>query len=238
MLKIIYKSGWLTAILFLLTPIALFFFIAIQSGVGQVKSQFEDYQNIPQVTQLTELNNLPAKTIVLVRGQIENSTASDLLIYQERPTPGRETTYEELFAQIFPQFELALPDGSLTILPSTTRDRVIQHALHSLSAGDQIRDGFRDGDTVMVMGQWRSGTSPTLVEVTGITSLDKEQYLTEWRADFQKIEWLRDGLGLFTLFGIIVLVWQWRRAKTDPPAAEEEAWPTQTNEAAPTASQS
>lgn len=238
MLKTFHKNGWLTAILLLLTPITLIFFIGIQSALGEVKSQFEDYQNIPQVTQLGELNKLSADTVVLVRGQIEDSNTSDILIYQERPTPGRETTYEELFAQVFPQFKLTLPDGSLLALPSTTRDRVIQHELHSLPVGDRIRDGFKDGDTVMVMGQWQPGASPGLIEVTGITSLDKAQYLSEWRADFQKIEWLRDGLGLFTVIGIIVLVLQWRRTKTTPPTAKDEAWPAQTNETAPTTSQS
>lgn len=238
MTKFIPKNGWVTAVLLLLTPVTLIFFIGIQSALGGVTSQFEDYQNIPQVTQLAQLSNLPAGTKVLVRAQIKAAAASDLIIYQERPTPGRETTYEELFAQVFPQFELVLTDGLLPALPSQTRDRVIQHELHTIPAGDRVHTGFKVGDTVMVQGQWQPGADPALIEVTGITSLDKEQYLAEWRADFQKIEWLRTGLGLFTVFGIIVLVLQQRRNRINPPAAEDEVWPAQTSETAPTASQS
>lgn len=238
MLKFISKNGWLTAVLLLLTPITLIFFIGIQAALGGVKSQFEAYQNIPQATHLAQLNRLPAGTAVLVRGRLVDSSASDLLIYQERPAPGRETTYQEQFNQVFPQFDLALADGSLPVWPSQTRERVIQHELHRQPADDRVRTGFRAGDTVTVQGQWQPGPVPSLVEVTGLTSLEKAQYLAEWQADFQKIEWLRNGLGLFTLFGLIVLALQWRRAKTNPPAAAEEAWTTPSNETAPTASQS
>lgn len=238
MLKVISKSGWLTAVLLLLTPISLIFFVGIQSALGSVKSQFEAYQNIPQVTQLAQLSSLPAGTVVLVRGQLEAENRSNLIVYQERPAPGRETAYQEQFNLIFPGFELALPDGSLPIWPSETRERVIQHELHSVPAGERIHTGFKGGDTITVLGQWQPGPTPTLVEVTGLTSLDKAHYLAEWQSDFQKIEWTRNGLGLFTLFGLIVLVWQWRRAKTNPPTAEEDAWTAPTNETAPTASQS
>jgi hypothetical protein len=238
MLKFILKNGWLTAAFLLLTPVSLIFFIGIQSALGQVTGQFAAYQNIPQATQLVQLSHLPAGAVVLVRGQIEGSAGTDLLIYQEHPVPGQETAYQEPFAQIFPQFGLTLPDGSLPILPSQSRERVIQHELHTVPAGDKLQAGFKAGDTVMVMGQWQPGPAASLIEVTGITSLDKDQYLAEWQTDFQKIEWLRNGLGLITLLGLIVLVMQWRRAKTNPPSAEGEVWPTQTQETAPTASQS
>jgi hypothetical protein len=242
MMNYIRQSGWLAALLLFLTPITFIFFVGIQSAYGQVKSQFEAYQNIPQVTQLAELRRLPAGTIALVRGRIEGSptaeAVSNLIIFRERPAASREVGYQEDFARVFPEFHLTLPDGLLTVLPSQSRAQVIQHEPHTIPAGERMFTGFSVGDMVTVQGQWQPGAQPVLSEVTGITSLDQARYLAEWQADFQKVRWARDGLGLFTLLGVIGLIVQFRRAKTKPPLVEEEPWAAQTTETIPTASRS
>jgi len=213
----------------------LIVFLGSQMAYSQVKSKFEAYQNIPEITTLAELENLPVGQLVMLRGRISEATplhngtlTSDLIIYQERPTDGREVRYQEEFPLIFPEFVMELPDGTLPIIPSLTREHIIQNELHTVTDGDRQRTGFRIGDVVTVQGQWQS---PALNEVTGITSVHKQALLAEWEIAFQQVRWARNGSGLLTLLSIALLVLQLRRAKAIKKEAEE--WQTPTTTTAP-----
>lgn len=208
MLKLLGGSGWVTGLLIFSMPIMLVFFLGSQMAYSQVNSQFETYQNIPEVTSLAQLETIPAGQVIMVRGQIAvtpPNAATNLVIYQERPTEGREVRFGEKFSLVFPQVELSLEGGQIKISPSLTRERVIQHELHSVAQGELTLTGFRPGDLVTVQGEWQPA-STTLNEATGITGADKASLVAEWQDSFRKVGWVRNGLGLLTLAGLVLLV--------------------------------
>ncbi len=238
MQKFMRVNGWLGGLLIFSMPILLLFFLGTQMAYSQVSSRFEIYQTIPEVTRLADLAALPAGQITMLRGQIAESNPvehpSGLLIFQERPTNGREVRFREEFNLIFPQFDMHLPDGVITISPSETYKQIIQHEIHSVPDGDLTRTGFEPGDTVTIQGQWQP-TASTLAEVTGITGADKAGLMAEWQDSFQKVAWARNILGFFTLLSIMLLVIQIRRSRANPLTEEDEsAWTTPTTETAPT----
>lgn len=236
--KLVGKINWVTGLLIFSMPVMLVFFLGSQMAYSQVKSQFETYQNIPEATRLADLKSIPAGQVVMLRGQIAASSmsaaGSELLIFRQRPGEGREVRFGEEFNLIFPEFGLQLPDGLVKISPSLTRERIIQHELHTVSSGEDKLTGFRPGDNVTVQGEWQPATT-TLFEVTGITGADKPSLMAEWQEAFQKVGWVRNGLGLLTLLGLILLVVRLRQARINPPVVEGEACPTPKTETAPTA---
>jgi hypothetical protein len=242
------RGNWLAGALIFFMPVLFIFFLGSQMAYSQVKGQFEAYQAIPEVTRLSELAMLPANQVVMLRGQMMAASCvpakasacdhgSDLLIFRERPAEGREVRYQEEFQQLFPEVGLELADGAVVIQPSLTRERIIQHEPHVVSAGDRQYTGFRSGDRVTVQGQWQPGQPPVLVEVTGITSVDKTQLMLEWQAAFQKVGWARNGLGGLTLLGVVLLIAQWHRTKdkanSKDEEIEEETWQPQETKTAP-----
>ena len=74
MLKFIKQSNWFTGILIFFMPVTLIIFLGSQMAYSQVKSKFEAYQNIPEITTLAELENLPAGQLVMLRGRISEAT--------------------------------------------------------------------------------------------------------------------------------------------------------------------
>lgn len=205
-------------------------------GYDQVKGKFEAYQTIPEITSLAALQAEPAAEVVMLRGQISKETCrlapctldstGGLLIYRERPAEGREVRYQEEFGYVFPQFVLALTGGNVLILPSETRERVIQHELHTVPSGDRQLTGFQIGDTVTVQGEWQPqpGASSALVDVTGITGGDKQSLMTEWQTAFQQVGWVRNILGLLTGLGLILLIIQLRRNRGGNNPEETTEW--------------
>lgn len=223
MFKLIGKNGWLTGLLIFSMPILLVFFLGSQMAYSQVNSQFETYQNIPEITSLAQLERMPPEQVVMVRGHIAESSpslpGSNLVIFQERPTGGREVRFGEEFNLIFPEFEMSLGDGQIRISPSLTRERVIQHELHSVPQGDLTLTGFRPGDLVTVQGEWQPATA-TLREVTGVTGADKASLIAEWQDSFKLVGWVRNGLGLLTLASLVLLVARVRQSRARPIADE------------------
>jgi hypothetical protein len=223
MLKWVGKNGWLTGLLIFSMPMMLVFFLGSQMAYSQVNSQFQRYQNIPEVTSLAQLETIPAGQVVMVRGQIAVSPpdvpSSKLLIFQERPTEGREVRFGEEFPLVFPEFEMSLNDGQIKISPSLTRERIIQHEQHTVTQGELTLTGFRPGDLVTVQGEWQP-TTATLSEVTGITGTDKAGLMAEWQDSFKLVGWVRNGLGFLTLVGLVLLVVRVRQARTRPMADE------------------
>jgi len=244
MSKLIRNSNWGAGLIIFFMPVLLIFFLGSQMAYGQVKSRFEVYQTIPELTLLTELEKVPAGQVVMLRGRISpispdpstNTVASDLIIFQERPADGREVRFQEEFPLVFPEFIMGLPDGPVVVSPSQSRERVIQHELHTVTAGDRKRTGFRPGDVVTIQGQWQPGSQPVLVDVTGISGGDKASLMEEWQSAFKQVSWVRNGLGLLSLLSIILLVIQLRRTKTQPEVNGEQEWHPVTTETVPTAS--
>lgn len=261
------KNSWLAGALIFLMPVLLIFFLGSLMAYSQVKGEFEAYQDIPELARLAELAKLPAGQVVMLRGRITalsakeppvNEATHDLIVFQERPAAGREVRYQEEFRLIFPEFGLELADGIVTIRPSLSREPVIQHESHAISDGDRSYTGFRAGDTVTVQGRWQPGATPTLDEATGVTGAARAGLMQEWQAAFQKVAWVRNGLGLLSLLGLALLLVQLRRAKSDAlpvdgvlstnmalpvgsgPSTEqrqeEEAWPPPKTTSAPTTS--
>jgi hypothetical protein len=258
------KNSWLVGALIFLMPVLLIFFLGSQMAYSQVKGKFEAYQGITELARLSELADLPAGRVVMLRGRIKalfskNSPVKeshDLIVFQERPAAGREARYQEEFRLIFPEFGLELADGVVTVRPSLSREPVIQHERHAVSEGDRAYTGFRAGDTVTVQGRWQPGGSPTLDDATGVTGTGRAGLMREWQAAFQKVAWVRNGLGLLSLLGLALLLVQLRRARNDPLPAdnapsgygvssgvlstdqsqEEEAWPPQKTQSVPTIS--
>ena len=221
MFNLLHKNNWLTGALIFLMPVTLIFFLGSQMAYGQVKNQFERYQDIPQVSTLSELRAIPAGQVVMLRGLMAESpprqgataTTPDLTVFQVRPATGREVHFQEEFPLIFPEFGLELTDGPVTIVPSSTRERVIQHELHRLGDEEYEYTGFRPGDRVMVQGQWQPDGSPALIEATGISGGDKASLMVEWQRAFQKVSWARNILAALTVAGLSLLLGQLRRGR-------------------------
>lgn len=242
MVKLIKQSNWLTGSMIFFMPILLIFFLGSQMAVGQVRSKFEAYQRIPEITSLSELESIPAGQVVMLRGRMAEaivpaaSPMQELVVFQERPADGREVRYREEFPLEFPELGLDLPDGTVMILPSQTRERVIQNELHQVRQGDRDYTGFRVGDLVTVQGEWQPAGGPTLIDVTGISGSDKQSLMAGWQDAFRKVSWARNGFGLLTAVSLILLVIQLRRRRgRSSPPSEEEAWPTPETKTAPTA---
>jgi hypothetical protein len=232
-------NSWLTISLIFLTPVLFIFFLGSQMAYGQVSRQFERYQNIREASGLAELEALPAGQVVMVRGQIAEAVErpdSELLIFQVRPADGREVRFQEEFPLVFPEFVMALPDGTLTIQPSLTRDRVIYDELHRVADGEYELTGFNPGDTVTVQGQWQpvAGAVPALVGVTGITGGDRRSFMADWEQNMRQVKLARNMLGLLSVVGLVVLIVRLRRSRRTEPQEEENAWPNQTTTTAPT----
>jgi hypothetical protein len=245
MIRLLRGTNWLSGSLIFFMPILLIFFLGSQMAYSQVKGRFEAYQNLPEVTRLADLETIPAGQVIMLRGRIAERTPRPagldnvgLVIYQTRPTDGREVRYQEEFPLIFPEFVMRLPDGDVVISPSQTREHVIRAETHLIREGDRSYTGFRTGDTVTVQGQWQPGlgTGPTLDEVTGITGADKQSLLLDWAKAFRQVGWVRNGLGLLTLASIGVFIVQLRRTRRNQTSDDEDAsWQIQTtNETAPT----
>lgn len=241
MVRLLRGTNWLSGSLIFFMPVLLIFFLGSQMAYGQVKGRFEAYQSLPEVTRVAGLETIPAGQVIMLRGRISERAPSDrsgLVIYQERPTDGREVRYQEAFPLIFPEFVMTLPDGDVVISPSQTRERVIRQETHLIRDGERSYTGFRAGDTVTVQGQWQPGleTGPTLGEVTGITGADKQSLLLDWANAFRQVGRVRNGLGLLTLVSIGVFIVQLRRTRRNQTSDDEDAsWQTQTtNETVPT----
>ncbi|HRV93024.1 MAG TPA: hypothetical protein P5526_12750 [Anaerolineae bacterium] len=236
MIKVIGRSGWVTGLLIFFTPVLFIFFLSSQMGYSQVKGKFDAYQDIPEITSLAELQAQPATNVVMLRGQISEETcrlipcttdaSGGLIVYRERPAEGREVRYQEEFGYVFPPFVLALTGGHVQIMPSETRDRIIQHELHSVPSGDRRLTGFQVGDTVTVQGEWQPqpGAPSTLIDVTGITGGDKQSLMAEWQTAFQQVSWARNILGLLTGLGLILLIIQLRRSRGSNNPEETTEW--------------
>lgn len=238
------RWNWLTGTLIFFMPVLLIFLLSSQMAYSQVKGKFEAYQRLPALTTLAELKELPPAQVVLLRGKIaagcdpaaspgcsQNLAVPELIIFKERPATDREVRFQEEFPQYFPAFVLALPDGTITIQPSLTREPVIQHELHTVAAGDRERTGFQVGDTVLVQGQWQpaAAATPALAEVTGISGFDQASLIREWQTAMQQVAWVRNGLGFLTLASLLLLVLRLRRGRKHSQE-ENEAWPTPASE--------
>jgi hypothetical protein len=237
------RQGWLTMIVIILMPILFTFYLGTQMGYRQVADSIEAYRQIPEITRLADLTALSAGEIVMLQGQIAVTSSpakaaeSGLIIYQERPAAGREVRFQEEFSLIFADFTLTLPDGSLAVEPSHTREHIIQHELHQLPVGDRVLTGFQAGDRVMVQGQWQPGPTPALVDVTGVTGADRATLLAEWEAAMRKTRLLRDTLGGLSLLSLGLFIMQMRRLrKVANQAKEVEACLPQTPETMATTS--
>ena len=244
MLNMIKQSGWFVGGMIFFMPILLIFFLASQMAYGQVQGKFEAYQTIPEITRLSDLEMQPEGQIVMLRGEISESTPvlpshapTDLIVFQERPADGREVRYREEFPLIFPEeVVLDLSDGSLPVLPSLTRERVIQAELHTVLIDDRQHTGFRIGDTVTVQGEWQPGEAGfALHDVTGISGKDKAGLMAAWQDAFQWVQWARNGFGFLTLLSISLLLFEvWRNKQRGKNSEGEESWPTQETKTAPT----
>lgn len=237
MFKALQNSGWLTGSLILVTPLMLFFFLASQMAYSQVQSRFADYQNIAEVTQAADMAGLAAEETVLVRGAISEATCQltapslcdhqatgGLIVYRERPAEGREVRFQEEFGQFFPSFIVDLADGQVTVVPSSDPEYIIRDEPHSVLVGDRELTGFKVGDAVLVQGQWQPGSSPTLLEVTGISAGNKQSLMAEFEAGFQAVRWARNIFGGLTLLGIILLIVRRRRFGQGQVEEEVDEW--------------
>jgi hypothetical protein len=236
MFKIIAKSNPFIGAAIFFMPIVLVFFLGSQMAYSQVKSRYEAYQNIAEVSRLSDLAQLPAGQVVMLRGRIAPEScrvtptavcdsAEQPIIFRERPAGDREVRFREEFEKFFPEFIMELADGPIMIVPSQTREPIFQHELQIVSAGDRERSGFGIGDVVTVQGQWQPSPAPRLGEVTGVTGAGKAGLMQEWQLAFQQVSWARNGLGLLSLLSLVLLWVQLRRVKANK--AREETWPPQ-----------
>jgi hypothetical protein len=231
------SSHWIIGALMFCLPLTLILFLGSLMATSRIKGTFESSNGIPEVTRFTELETLAPGTVVMLRGRISHvscqlspcpndSKVSDLIIYRARPAEGRAVRFREEFGQTFPEFVLDVSGGRVVISPSQTHQHVIRDELHSVTYGNRELIGFRPGDTVTVQGQWQPEpyTAPVLIEVTGITSHDKQRLLQEWQDAFNKLRWLRHISGLLTGLGIVGLLMHMRRRRAYNHTKEKELW--------------
>lgn len=263
MKRLLRKSDWLTGLLILSMPIALVFFLGSQMAYGEVQRHYTTYAALPEYTSAAELQTLAAGTTILLRGQIADPATlapllpaaaveqptGPLLVYQERPLEGREVRYLEEFPLIFPPLALTLAGGTIIVQPSATNAPTISHERQRVAIADREFTGFQVGDTITVQGKWQPATAeqslPRLVDVTGIAGVEKAALQAEVQAALQKVRLARDGLGLLTLAGIVLLVIRlYRQRRHLQPALqagqlgeeqeETKEWRPPTTETAPT----
>ncbi|MEM7345194.1 MAG: hypothetical protein AAF485_13190 [Chloroflexota bacterium] len=221
MLKFIRKSHWLVGGIIFFMPILLILYLGSQMAYSQGQARFDAYHAIPEITRLSEASDVSSGEAVLLRGIIaeaplnmSTTSPTSLLIYQERPAEGREIRYRETFPLIFPSFVIDLPDSQVTIIPSDTKEHIIQSETHSFIVGDRAYTGFQVGDTVTVQGELASISGDLhLIEATGITGSDKATLLADWQKRFVWVRWARNGFGWLSLVGIILLIIEFRRTK-------------------------
>lgn len=259
MKALIRRSDWLTSLLIFAMPIALVFYLGVQMAYSEVNSEVTSYAALTEYTSLAELQALPPGTTILLRGQLADpgallpgqptadESANPLLIYQERPLDGREVRFLEEFPLIFPPVVLTLADGNIGVQASQDGTRTISHELHHLSLADRAFTGFQVGDIITIQGKWQPLTTdqtlPLIVNVTGISGFAKAALQAEVQAGLQKVQLAKDGLGLLTVAGIVLLavrLYRQRRRSTQPMGLlseeQEEAkeWRPPTTETVPT----
>lgn len=263
MKKLLHRIDWLTGLLIFAMPICLVFFLGVQMASSEVQSEYESYAALVEYTSVANLQPVAAGSTVLLRGAIVDpatvaalppqptteQAAGALLIYQERPLDGREVRYLEEFPLIFPAVALKLADGNIIgVQPSEDGTRTISHEAHRVTLADRAFTGFQIGDTITVQGKWQPMSAdrplPFVVEVTGISGADKAALQAEVQAGLQKVSLSRDGLGLLTLAGIVLLVFRVYRQRRNPPTdpmeqlsaegEESQTWRPPTTETVPT----
>ncbi len=219
MFRLIQRTNWFVGGLIFFMPILLVVTLGSQMAYSQVRGRFDAYQDIPEITTLANLTNLPAEQVVMLRGTLVSADTDvqpgGLLIYQERPAEDRDARYKEEFHLIFPEITIALSDGQIAVQPSETRERVIQYEHHDVPAGDWHYTGFQAGDEILVQGQWQPGAQPALIDVTGVSGIDKASLMTIWADSFEKVAWFRNIFGSITLLSIILLVIEIRRNRRE-----------------------
>ena len=218
------RLTWLSSALLVAMPLLSIGFLASHLAFSQVAGKFERYQSIPELTRLADLQTLQPATIVMLRGRLSHlacpsgpcasgSHLDDGIIYQEHPAEGREVRFQETFRQVFPPVVMQVPDGTVVVSPSTKRDPVLRHVHHTVLHGNRGRSGFRVGDVVTVQGQWQPGRTPSLVHVTGITGIGKQRLIADWQRALRQVAWARNGFGLLTVSGILIVIVRRRRAR-------------------------
>jgi hypothetical protein len=218
------QTGWFAGALIVLMPVLVIFLLGVQVAHGQVRARLEVYQAIPEIETLADLQVVEPKQIIIVHGQLaplENRQPNDLLVFQERPTDGREVRFQEEFPLVFPALTITLPDGELSIEPGEAEERTIQGELHSFPLGDRTLTGFRAGDAVNIQGRWEP---PILSEASNITSIRHSAVIAELESRLAIVAWVRNGLGLITLVSVVLFVRAARQAKLAPPAEEAPSY--------------
>lgn len=253
------RSDWVTSLLIFAMPITLVFFLGVQMAYSEVQSEVASYAALTEYTNLAALQAVAPGSTILLRGQLAESTAllpaqpaadaaGPLLIYQERPRQGREVRFMEEFPLVFPPVVLMLADGTINVQSNAESARAISHELHHLTLADREFTGFQVGDMITLQGKWQPLTSgqplPFVVDVTGISGFAKTALQAEVQAGLQKVRLAKDGLGLLTLAGIVLLGIRLYRQRRQPPTgltglgdeAEEEGkeWRPPTTETVPT----
>lgn len=242
MKQLLRRGGWLTGLLIFSMPIALVFYLGVQMAYSEVQSEAESYAALAEYTKMAELQSLPAGATILLRGQIAELASSQarlpaasteaeapvgpLLIYQERPLDGREVRFLEEFPLVFPAITVQLADGNVVVESNADDARTISHELHEITIDDRKFTGFQAGDTIMVQGKWQPTTAgqrlPMIVEVTGVSGADKAALQAEVQAGLQKVRLAKDGLGLLTLAGFVLLIIRVYRQRKNPPSSQDE----------------
>ncbi|ETW94804.1 MAG: hypothetical protein ETSY1_33275 [Candidatus Entotheonella factor] len=208
-------------------PLVWIAFLGTQMALQQVERKSATYREMPEISRVAVLQDLPPNTSVMLRGRIAAPAVSDgLIVYQERPAEGREVRFREVFEAHFPAIELALSDGRVRVIPRPESDYIIRHAHHTVTIGDRQRSGFRPGDVVTVQGLWQPERLPVLTEATGMTGIDKASLLAEWQRAIRNVTWVSRLTGVLSILGlgiIILRVWQWR---TSHRMEENKTWRT------------
>lgn len=241
-MKRLLRNHWFTSLLMITMPFALFYWLSSQMAYGQVQREYTIYAAMPEVTSLAALQTTAAGELRFVRGAIQPLTPDAtigqpgaLLIYQERPRAGREVRFGEEFPLVLPAFALVLTDGLVVVDPNQDPAlRQISHELHQTASGDRSFTGFQAGDIVSVQGKWQpaSGTDAAkLLEANGVFGVEKGALLAEVQAAMQTVSHVQNGLGLLTLVGSLLLIFQfYRQRRLYTPGEASEPWQLPTAE--------
>jgi len=218
------QTGWLAGALIILMPVLVIILLGVQMAHGQVRGRLEVFQAIPEVETVAALQSLEPGEMVILHGQLaplENRPMDALIVFQERPTDGREVRFQEEFPLVFPALTLTLADGDIAVQPDDEIERTIQGELHSLTVGDRTLTGFQAGDTVNIQGRWEP---PLLSEAANITSIRHRDVIAELESRLAIVAWVRNGLGLITLVSVILFIRAARQARTAPIVDETHAY--------------